>query len=155
VKAPAEIGLLSAIPYAVGAVGMVLTGRSADRRRERRWHVAVPAALGGLGLVLSVLAGHNAVPALAALSLAARGNVTSQPLLWSLPTAHRGGSAAAVGIAVVNSFGNLAGFASPYLIGWTKDMTHSTATGMYVLAGFLVAGAVLTLAGMPARLVNR
>jgi D-galactonate transporter len=155
VRSPAAVGLLSAIPYGVGAVGMVLTGRSADARRERRWHVAVPALLGALGLVLSVWAGSNAALAIAALSLATYGILTSLPLFWSLPTAFLGGAAAAAGIAFVNSFGNLAGFASPYLVGWTKDLTQSTATGMYVLAGFMVAGAVLVLVGMPARLVNR
>jgi D-galactonate transporter len=155
VTSPAEVGLLSAIPYGVGAVGMVLTGRSADARRERRWHVAVPALLGALGLVLSVWAGSNAPLAITALSLATYGILTSLPLFWSLPTAFLGGAAAAAGIAFVNSFGNLAGFASPYLVGWTKDLTQSTATGMYVLAGFMVVGAVLVLVGMPARLVNR
>jgi nitrate/nitrite transporter NarK len=117
--------------------------------------VAVPALLGALGLVLSVWAGSNAALAIAALSLATYGILTSLPLFWSLPTAFLGGAAAAAGIAFVNSFGNLAGFASPYLVGWTKDLTQSTATGMYVLAGFMVAGAVLVLVGMPARLVNR
>jgi D-galactonate transporter len=155
VSSPLEVGLLSAVPYAAGAVGMVLTGRSADARRERRWHVAVPALLGGLGLVLSVWAGGDAVLAIAALSLATYGILTSLPLFWSLPTAFLGGAAAAAGIAFVNSFGNLAGFASPYLVGWTKDLTHSTATGMYLLAAFMALGAVLVLVGMPARLVNR
>jgi D-galactonate transporter len=155
VKAPLEVGALSAIPYAVGAVGMLLVARSADRTGERRWHVAVPGLLGALGLALSVAAGHNTWAAMAALSLATFGILTTLPLFWSLPTAFLGGAAAAMGLAVVNSFGNLAGFVSPYAVGWMKDATHTTAAGMHLLAGFMVLGAVLVLAGMPARIVNR
>ncbi|MGH8808483.1 MAG: MFS transporter, partial [Noviherbaspirillum sp.] len=70
------------------------------------------------------------------------------------PTAFLGGAAAAAGIAAINSVGNLAGFASPYLIGWIKDLTHSTDIGMYMLAGVLVAGSLAVLS-VPARLVNR
>jgi len=75
-------------------------------------------------------------------------------LFWSLPTAFLGGTGAAAGIAMINSLGNLAGFLSPYLVGWLKQVTASTASGMYMLAGFLVLGAVLALS-VPARMVNR
>ena len=80
--------------------------------------------------------------------------ISSAPLFWSLPTAFLGGSAAAAGIAAINSVGNLAGFASPYLIGWLKDTTQSTNLGMYALTGVLVLGVVAVLS-VPARLVNR
>jgi len=80
--------------------------------------------------------------------------LTCAPLFWSLPTAFMSGAAAAAGIAVINSIGNLAGFASPYMIGYLKDLTHSTATGMYVLAAMLVIGAIATWL-VPAKLVNR
>ena len=75
-------------------------------------------------------------------------------MFWSLPTAFLNGVAAAAGIAAINSVGNLAGFASPYLIGAIKDLTQSTNIGLYVLAGVLVAGAGIVLS-LPARLVNR
>ena len=80
--------------------------------------------------------------------------ITSAPLFWSLPTAFLGGAAAASGIAAINSVGNLAGFASPYLIGFLKDLTQSTHLGMYALTVVLVAGALMVLR-VPARLVNR
>jgi len=80
--------------------------------------------------------------------------LTCAPLFWSLPTSFLSGAAAAVGIAAINSVGNLAGFVSPYLIGYLKDTTHSTQTGMYVLAGMLVVGAFAVLR-TPANLVNR
>lgn len=155
VQKPLEIGALTAIPYAFAAVGMVLVGRSADRRRERRWHVAVPAALGALGLVLSVLTADHPAVAMAALTLATFGILTAAPLFWSLPTAYLSGAAAAAGIAIINSCGNLAGFASPYIVGWIKDATGSTAAGMYYVAAFVFTGAVLVILGIPARLVNR
>ena len=80
--------------------------------------------------------------------------MTCAPLFWSLPTAILRGSAAAAGIAAINSVGNLGGFASPYLVGWLKDLTHSTALGMYVLSAVLVLGAGLIIS-IPARTVNR
>lgn len=151
---PLNIGLLTAIPYAFAAVAMVLVGRSADKHRERRWHVAIPAFLGAIGLLLSTMYDHNTIVAMAALTLATIGIMTTLPLFWSLPTAFLGGAAAAAGIALINSLGNLAGFVSPYLVGWLKDATQSTNSGMYVLAASLVLGGLLTLT-VPARLVNK
>ncbi|NMM10453.1 MAG: MFS transporter [Polaromonas sp.] len=149
-----NIGLLSAVPYAIAVVGMVLVSRSSDRQRERRWHVAIPASLGAVGLIFSAVFASNTLLAMAALSLGTFGIMTSLPLFWSLPTAYLRGTAAAAGIALINSLGNLAGFVSPYLIGLIKDRTHSTDAGMYLLAGSLVLGALLTLS-IPAKSVNR
>ena len=149
-----NIGLLTAIPYATAAVAMILIGHSADLRRERRWHVAIPAVLGCIGLIFSTVYDHNTFLAMAALTLATVGIITVLPLFWSLPTAFLGGAAAAAGIALINSLGNLAGFVSPYLVGWLKDQTHSTNSGMYVLAASLLLGAVLTLS-VPKHLVNK
>ncbi len=154
VQSVLNIGLLSAIPYLVAAVAMVWIARRSDQHRERRWHVAVPAFLGAIGLVFSVIYAHDTVLAMAALTLATVGILTTLPLFWSLPTAFLRGGAAAAGIALINSLGNLAGFAGPYAIGWLRDFTHSTAGGMYMLAASLLIGAFLTLA-MPARLVNK
>lgn len=123
VKDAFQIGLLSAIPFAVAVVAMILVARSADKRRERRWHVALSGLAGALGLVLSVTWAHNTTLALAALTLATAGIITSLPLFWSLPTAFLAGAGAAAGIAMVNSIGNLAGFLSPYAVGWLKQVT--------------------------------
>ncbi len=155
VKGVLNVGLFTAIPYAAAVVAMLLLGRSSDQRRERRWHLVTPMLLGAVGLVGSALAGadHTGI-AIAFLSLAAAGVLASAPLFWSLPTAFLHGVAAAAGIAAINSVGNLAGFASPYLIGAIKDMTQSTDVALYVLAGVLVAGAAVVLS-VPARLVNR
>ena len=142
------IGLLTAIPYFVAAVAMVLAARHSDRSGERRWHAAVAALAGALGLIVATVYSDNTVIAMAALSVATAGILTTFPIFWSLPTAMLGGAAAAAGIALINSVGNLAGFVSPYLVGAIKDATHSTANGIYLLAASLVAGAVLVVAGV-------
>lgn len=153
VKSVLDIGLLSAIPYATATVVMLLVGRSADRLGERRWHVAIPGVLGAIGLALSTLCGNETALAMAALTLATSGILTTLPLFWSLPTALLGGAAAAAGIALISSVGNLAAFVSPFMIGWLKDLTHTTNSGMYLLSAVLLVGSLLTLK-MPARLVN-
>jgi D-galactonate transporter len=148
------IGLLSAIPFAAAVVAMVLVSRSADRTRERRWHVAIPAFAGALGLVLSILWAQNTLLAMISLTLATMGILTTLPLFWSLPTAFLAGTGAAAGIAMINSIGNLAGFLGPYAVGWLKEATASNATGMYLLAAFMLLGGLLAV-GVPKRLVNR
>jgi D-galactonate transporter len=149
-----KIGLISAIPFLCAVFAMILIGRRSDRMRERRWHLIVPALLGAVGFVVSALAADNTVIAIAFLSLAAMGVLTCSPLFWSLPTAFLSGTGAAAGIAVINSVGNLAGFASPFLVGWLKDTTHNNQTGMFMLAGMLVIGAIAILR-TPPKMVNR
>ncbi|PLP97573.1 MFS transporter [Cupriavidus pauculus] len=149
-----NIGLLSAIPFVCAIVVMNILGHSADARRERRWHLIVPALMGATGFAIAASFTHNTTVAIAALSLAAAGVLTCAPLFWSLPTSFLSGIAAASGIAVVNSVGNLAGFVSPYMVGALKDLTQSTQLPMYVLSAILIVGALLVWL-TPAKLVNR
>jgi MFS family permease len=142
---PLDIGWLTAIPYGVAGLVMLVVSASSDRRSERRWHVAIPATLGGLGLLLSTLFADNTILSMAAMTLATAGIVSALPLFWSLPTALLGGAAAAAGLAMINSIGNLAGFASPYLVGMVSAATHDTRIGMAILAGSMFIGAALTL----------
>src|SRR5262249_37503544 len=120
---PWRIGLLTAIPWSAAVAAMILAGKSADARRERRWHVAIPGLLGAAGLGLGVVWSGDTLLAMAALTLATMGILTTLPLFWSLPTAILGGTAKAAGIGLISSVGNLAGFLSPFLIGWIKDRT--------------------------------
>ena len=151
---PFDVGLLTMIPYGAGAVAMVAVGRSSDRHRERRWHVAVPAVLGAAGLAASTLVVHSVALSVLSLSLATVGILAALCQFWSLPPAFLGGAAAAAGIALINSVGNLAGFVSPYLVGWIKDATQSTDIGLYCVAVSLVAAAAIVLT-MPKAVVNR
>ena len=149
-----EIGMLSSLPWIAAVFSMLLFARSADKMRERRWHVVVPMLMGSSGLILSVLLSSNHYLSFAALILACMGIVSAIPLFWSLPTAFLVGAGAAAGIAAINSIANLAGFLAPYLVGWLKQLTSSTDSGMYMLAAALVIGAAITLM-VPAKLVNR
>ena len=154
VKDPLDVGLLTAIPYAGALIAMYLIVRSSDHFQERRWHLALPAVVGAAGLVLSVLYAQNTTLALAALTVAAAGVLTCIPQFYTLPPAILSGPAAAMGLALANSVGSVAGFISPYLLGWIKDFTGSTNIGVIVLAGALIVGAALVFAN-PSRVVNR
>jgi cyanate permease len=145
VKDLASIGLLSAIPYGVAAIAMVLVGRSSDTSGERRRHLLVPALLGAAGLALAGVYGAQPVLGMLALTLGTAGVLSVLPVFWTLPTALLGGAGAAAGIALINSVGNLAGFLSPYMVGAIKDATGNTTLAMFALAGSLVLGGVLAV----------
>jgi nitrate/nitrite transporter NarK len=111
-------------------------------------------AIGAVFLTLSTMAGTQTALAILCLTIAAAGILSSGALFWSLPTAFLGGVSAAAGIAAINSVGNLAGFVSPYVVGWLKDLTHSTEAGMFAVSLVLIVGAMVVLT-MSAKLVNR
>ncbi|MCC6707258.1 MAG: MFS transporter [Gammaproteobacteria bacterium] len=142
---PLDIGLVSAIPFGAACVAMLVIARHGDRHDERRWHIVIPATLGGLGLLASALLATTPHWAVAALTLGACGVLAAIVQTWSLATAIVGGGAAASGIALINSFGNLSGFVGPYAIGWLKDATGSTAAGVTMLAISMLVGAALVL----------
>lgn len=149
-----HVGLLTAIPYIFAVISMVLVCGHSDKTGERRWHLIIPFIVGGIGLTLSTLFGHNPVLAIAMLSIAAAGTMACSPLFWTLPTAFLDGRSAAAGIAGINSFAGLAAFFSPFIIGWIKQTTGSTDLGMYFLASFTVIGAILVYL-TPKDLVNK
>ena len=141
-------GLLSAIPYAVAAVAMVLVGRHSDRVGERRWHVAAAAAVAGAALSLAPASG-GLVWTVVTLSVAMAGLASMFGPFWALATTTAGGAtgtAAAASIALINSVGNIGGFVGPYLLGAIEDATHSFAAGLYAIAALMAAGGALILA---------
>jgi len=147
VSDPLQVGFVSAVPWAFGIVAMIVVARSADARDEYRWHTAVSCLVGASGLLVSVAFHSDVTLAMAGLTICTVGIMSALPIFWSNPTAILGGAAAAVGIAFINSVGNLAGFAMPWIIGLIKDATHSTDAGLQMLAVLMVlgAGAVLAL----------
>ncbi|ACI51162.1 major facilitator superfamily MFS_1 [Gluconacetobacter diazotrophicus PA1 5] len=151
---PAAIGWLSAIPYLAATIFMILMGRSADRRRERRWHLAIPLLMAAAGLAVAARFPDDTPVALAALTVATAGALTGLPMFWPLCGGYLSPAAAAGGLALINSMGQMAGFVSPYLVGWVKDMTHRTDGALYLLAGLAILGVTLVLRMSPAR-VNR
>ncbi|MDO7383354.1 MFS transporter [Acinetobacter baumannii] len=149
-----HIGLLTSLPYMCAIVVMILAGRSGDYLQERRWHLIIPMCAGALALTFATLFASNLTLSLICLCIAASGVLTASSLFWMLPTNFLGGVSAAAGIAAVNSFANLAGFCSPYLIGWVTTNTGSNAIGMFLITAVLIFGASLVLR-VPAKLVNR
>lgn len=149
-----HIGLLTSLPYMCAIVVMLLAGRSGDHFQERRWHLIIPMCAGAIALTLATLLASNLTLSLIFLCIAASGVLTASSLFWMLPTNFLGGVSAAAGIAAVNSFANLAGFCSPYLIGWVTTNTGSNAIGMFLITAVLIFGASLVLR-VPAKLVNR
>ncbi|MEE1866022.1 MULTISPECIES: MFS transporter [Pseudomonas] len=139
------IGWLSAIPYLLAGVFMLLVGRSADLRNERRWHLVVPMLMGALGLLIAVNFAHNPVIAIIGLSIATMGALTGLPMFWPMPTALLSAGTAVAGLAIINSVGQMAGFLSPYLVGFIKDQTGSTDAALYSLAALIVVGSLVAL----------
>jgi MFS transporter, ACS family, tartrate transporter len=139
-----ETGFVSSLPFAFGTVAMFVWGRRSDKSRERMWHVALPLFFSAAGLVASAYAG-NFVLTMMALIAAAVGGFSAFGLFWTLPTAYLSGVAAAGAIALINSIGSLAGFGGPYLIGWVREVTGSTITGMILLALLPAAAGLVVL----------
>ncbi len=140
----AMTGLVTAIPYAVGAAFMVWYGRRSDARVERKAHAAFALALAAAGIAATTLT-DNPVLIVIAFSIGACGVFGTLPVFWTLPTAVLSGTAAAAGIAVINSIGNLSGFFGPYAMGWIKDATGSFAGGLLLIAALAVGAMVIVL----------
>jgi len=139
-----EVGLISALPYIAAAVGMVLIGRSSDRTGERFMHVAIPTAIGAIGFVATALL-KSPIPAMIALTVAAVGDYGTRGPFWALPGKFLTGSAAAAGIALINAMGAVGGFIGPFAVGYLKDASGNFESGLFLLAGILLIGSVLTL----------
>ncbi|MDR0211203.1 MAG: MFS transporter [Pseudomonas putida] len=146
------IGWIAAFAYVFGAAGMILNGARSDRNKEVRWHFAVPAAVGAVAMaVMAALLGITGVmPALivAAMILALAGTMSAIPVFWQLPNLYLAGSAAAIGVALINSVSNLAGFGAPYVLGLIKNATGSLAPGLYLVAAIELLAALLVIVGI-------
>ncbi|MCY1362369.1 putative metabolite transport protein NicT [compost metagenome] len=145
--------MLSAIPYLAGCIFMVALGRSSDRRRERRWHLCVPLLMSAIGLVAVALVPQNALLVMAGLIVAGMGASAALPMFWQLPPAFLADRTQAAGIALISSFGSIASFLAPYLIGWMRDTTQSASLALYLLAALITLGGLLVLKA-PAAVVN-
>jgi len=149
-KDPWKIGLVSVIPWATAAIVMVVFAHHSDITGERRWHVALAGALGFVAFSASTFPGISGALGLAALTFAAIAIMCGQSTFWALPTAILSGSAAAGGIAWINSVGNLAGYVSPFLIGEIRDATGSMTLALLVLsASCLMSGLVVLQVAKP------
>jgi nitrate/nitrite transporter NarK len=153
------VGVCAAIPNAFGVVGMILIGRHSDKRHERRWHFAVCIAIAAVGLFVTTLFQGNLVGSVLALSFATIGIASATPLFFALISEYLSVGAAAGGIALISSLGNLGPAVSPSINGFIVRNTGDSAYSIYfVVALYLLSGALLlltvrpasTTAGMPA-----
>ena len=148
-QSDAIVGWINGVPYLIAGLVMILAGRHSDRTGERRWHMAVAAVASAVGFALSAWF-TNPYLALAALALAFAGIKSTIAPLWALATAFLAGPAAAGGIALINSVGNLGGFFGPYIVGVIKDRTHSNLAALLFLGAALLLMALCTLMIRPA-----
>ena len=140
----AQTALLSAIPAAFQAIGMVVIARSSDKTGERRWHLATSAAIAVVGLIAASVF-HNPIIAFAGLCLTAFGIWGTVGPFWALPRAFLTGTSAAAAIALINSVGNLGGFAGPFIVGAIKLHSANFASSLLFIAGSLLFGAILAV----------
>ncbi|RBH55821.1 MULTISPECIES: MFS transporter [Pseudomonas] len=144
-----QLGWYAAIPYVGAALGMYWIGRRSDRVGERRYHCAVPAAIGALLLILYPFAGGNLLLSLALLSLSISMMFMAYTVLWAMPSEHIKGDAAAGGIALINTIGLCGGFWGPAMIGWAKTATGSLNAGVVAVGCVFLCAAFVIISTKP------
>ena len=140
-----QAGFVTALPYAVGAIGMIFWSRNSDAMKERKWHTIIPLLIIAVSLTAAAYAGSPTIK-MALLCVAGFGFFTVLPVFWTMPTAFLGAGGAAAGIAAVNSIGNLGGYFGPQVFGYLKDVTHGDGASLGFLAGCALVGAAIVLA---------
>jgi len=140
-----KLSAITAVPFLAALVGMVLIGRHSDRTGERKWHVACCALTAALGLGLAAASGNNVLLIVLSFALCQVGQRAVQGVFWAIPPIFLGGTAAAAGIAMINSIGNLGGFFGPSVMGWLRKVTESYTVGLLVLASALVVEAIMVM----------
>ncbi|TDV37338.1 nitrate/nitrite transporter NarK [Paraburkholderia caballeronis] len=146
VQSTFHIGLLTAIPYLTAIVAMVWNASHSRKTGERRLHAAIPSAIGGVFLILSALFANNVPVAIVCLTIATCGILGLMPIYWTFPGQILSGTAAAAGIALINSVGNLSGFTGSMITGVAKEITGNINNGTYALGACLLVSCALILA---------
>jgi len=149
VKGYLQVGLITAVPYGVAVIGMMLLSHHSDKTGERRLHYVANVTAGAAGLVLSGVFAGNPGLAIVFLSIGTLGVIGAMPLFWPLPSAFLAGTAAAAGIGIVNSVGNLGGYVGPNIPIWARLVSADRSAALYIIAGILVIGAFLTYFFIP------
>jgi MFS family permease len=140
-----RIGIYSTIPAIAAVVAKIWIGYHSDKHRELRWHFAVPALAGAIGMLLVPLISRDPLVGIACLALATAGVHGCIPVFWSIPGLYFSGTAAAGAIALISTLGNFAGAVGPVLLGYAKNHSGTFNGGMYTMSALLVVAAVLTV----------
>jgi MFS family permease len=149
IKGYLGVGLITAIPYGVAVIGMIILSHHSDKTGERRLHYVCNVTAGAVGLILSGVYASQPVLAIIFLSIGTLGVIGSMPLFWPLPSAFLAGTAAAAGIGIVNSVGNLGGYVGPNIPIWAKHVSADKSAALYIIATILIVGALLTFFSIP------
>jgi ACS family phthalate transporter-like MFS transporter len=144
-----EIGFMSALPYIVGAIAMLFIARSSDLRLERRWHFVSVTTAGAAGAVLLTLVVKNWPAAIGCLSLVSISYFAAAAIIWTIPPTYLKGTAAAGGIGVISSLGQVGAFFAPIVLGWVKSVSGSFSAGILLVALFTFIGGIAVLLGVP------
>ncbi|QMI49549.1 MFS transporter [Burkholderia sp. MBR-1] len=145
VRSPLHIGLLTAIPYLTAIFAMLWNASHSRKTGERRLHAAIPALIGGVGLIASAACAQNVALSIVFLTIATCAILALMPIYWTFPGQILSGTAAAAGIALINSVGNLSGFTGSMITGIAKEMTGNINNGTYALGACLLISCVLIL----------
>jgi len=138
-------GWITAIPYLPAAVALFLWSRDATRRGARPWHVGAPALVGAVSIPVALYM-HSPFATVAVITVTACAIFSALPNFWSIPARFLSGAGAAAGIALINTIGNFAGFAAPFVTGAVKEATGSYQVPMFIVGGFMLLSAVLVFA---------
>jgi MFS family permease len=149
IKGYFKVGLVTAIPYGVAVIGMIVLSHHSDKTGERRLHYVLNVTAGAIALILSGVFASQPVLAIIFLSIGTLGVIGSMPLFWPLPSAFLAGTAAAAGIGIVNSVGNLGGYVGPNIPIWAKAVSSDKSAALYFIAAILMVGALLTYVFIP------
>ncbi|MGV6394736.1 MFS transporter [Pseudomonas caspiana] len=150
-----NIGLLTVIPYLGAVVGNLLIGSSSDRRGERRWHMAGCALLTAAGYLVCALFPGQLMPLMIGMTMILTGIIAWMPIFWTIPPRFLSGLAAAAGIALINSIGQLGGIIAPFMVGRIKDLTGAATPALFVLCAVCVLATALIIWGIPDRYYMR
>lgn len=145
------IGWLTVIPYVGAVVGNLLIGASSDRRGERRWHMAGCALFTAAGYLVCAVFPGQLLPLMIGMTMIMTGIIAWMPIFWTIPPRFLSGLAAAAGIALINSIGQLGGIIAPFMVGRVKDLTGAATPALYVLCAVCVLATALIIWGIPNR----
>ncbi len=148
------IGLLSSIPYTAGVVFMFYIGRSSDKYGERRWHLFIPMVMTAAGLAIAGGMSTSVVAVVIGLMFAGMGSTAALPLYWQFPPAFLSATTLAAGLAIISSFGSIASFAAPYMIGWMRDNIADQGMALYIISALIFLFSLVIFI-VPADLVNK